>query len=85
MGAQTGQIEVCNTLLKMKADANATDVVSQNTFFLRYYFEKKCGTILWPSQNTFFLRYYFEKMWYNTLAYHSYHFRWLQYKSYFLI
>ena len=28
MAAQKGQMEVCSTLLKMKADANATDVVS---------------------------------------------------------
>ena len=27
MGAQNGQIEVCSTLLKLKSDANATDVV----------------------------------------------------------
>jgi hypothetical protein len=28
MAAQKGKIEVCNMLLKMKGDANATDVVS---------------------------------------------------------
>ena len=28
MAAQNGRIEVCANLLKMKADANATDVVS---------------------------------------------------------
>lgn len=27
MAAQCGKMEVCNTLLKMRADANATDVV----------------------------------------------------------
>lgn len=27
MAAQSGQMEVCSTLLNMKADANATDVV----------------------------------------------------------
>ena len=27
LAAQTGQIEVCSTLLKMKADANAKDAV----------------------------------------------------------
>ena len=30
MAAQNGQIEICSTLLKMKADGNATDVVSSN-------------------------------------------------------
>lgn len=27
LGAQSGQLDVCETLLKMKADANATDEV----------------------------------------------------------
>lgn len=27
MAAQCGKMEVCNTLMKMRADANATDVV----------------------------------------------------------
>lgn len=29
MAAETGQMEVCNTLLKMNADANATDEVNR--------------------------------------------------------
>ena len=33
MAAQNGQMEVCNTLLKMKADANATDVVRPEVQF----------------------------------------------------
>ena len=28
MAAQNGKLEVCETLLKMKADSNATDIVS---------------------------------------------------------
>jgi len=40
MSAQNGQIEVCSTLLKMKADANATDVVGggpiTKSLFLKY-------------------------------------------------
>ena len=34
MAAQCGKMEVCNTLLKMRADANATDVVCTTDFFL---------------------------------------------------
>jgi hypothetical protein len=36
MAAQCGKMEVCNTLLKMRADANATDVVSFKVFVLRH-------------------------------------------------
>ncbi|CAH1774233.1 unnamed protein product [Owenia fusiformis] len=34
MGAQNGQIEVCSSLIKMKADANATDVHGQTPLHL---------------------------------------------------
>ena len=34
MAAETGQMEVCNTLLKMNADANATDEVELCYIFL---------------------------------------------------
>ena len=37
MAAQNGQMEVCSTLLKMKADASATDVVSK-VLHLNHYF-----------------------------------------------